>query len=422
MPLTDVAIQSLKPGAKSRRMSDGHGLFIEVTPGGSKLWRVAYRYGEKQRLHAIGPYPEHSLVDARKERTKLRAQLAAGLDPAIEKRREAAAEKQRKVNTLAVVADDWINRKVAEGKAARTIDKIKWLVKIVTDRIGEYPVSDIRASDLLPILRAVEKAGKRETARRLRGTLSEIFRFAVACGLADQDPAAPLVGALAAPIVKHRAAVVEPIPFGGLLRAIHAYDGQITTQAGLRLLALTALRPGELRAAQWAEINFDEALWVIPAGRMKQRKPFAVPLATQALAILRDLHEITGAGALVFPGYGKSVQRPAPGEEPVKTALVQRCISENTLNAGLRRLGYGADEVVSHGFRSSFSTLMHATGKFPADHIEAALAHYRGDVRSVYDRNTFLHERRALMQFWADKCDTLRTGGDVVPIKRKAKA
>lgn len=415
MALTDAAIRALRPAEKTRKVSDGEGLYIEVTPGGSKLWRIAYRLGGKQRLHSIGAYPAYTLEKAREERRKLKRWLAEDRDPAHEKRVEAIAKAAERDATFKKVSAAWIDRKRKEGKAPRTIAKLEWLNGIAVPKIGNRPVAEITPAEILAVLQAVEAQGHRETARRLRGQLSEIFRYAVASTLALSDPAAPLRGALTAPVVVNRPAIVEAKPFGGLLRAIDGYEGQITTRAGLQLLALTALRPGELRLAHWDEIRWEEALWVLPVGRMKQRKPFAQPLSRQALAILTELRTYTGGddnNALIFPGFGKS----GGGDKP----LVPKPMSENTLGGGLRRLGFGNEEHVAHGFRSSFSTLMHGTGRYNPDHIEAALSHYRGDVRSIYDRNTFLHERVPLMQAWADMCDAMKAGGKVVPLARKA--
>lgn len=415
MPLSDAAIRALKPGYTSKKVSDGQGLFIEVTPGGSKLFRAAYRYQGKQRLHSIGAYPAVSLAAARAELAKVKRWLVEGRDPAHEKRVEALAEKATKDATFEKVASDWIAKKAKEGKATRTIAKLQWLNGLALKGLGKRPIAEITPAEVLAVLQAVEAQGHRETARRLRGQLSEVFRFAVASALATTDPAAPLRGALAAPVVVNRAAIVEAKPFGGLLRAIDGYDGQITTRAGLQLLALTALRPGELRQGFWTEIDWEKSLWIVPTGRMKQRKPFAQPLSEQALAILTELRSITGGDddGLIFPGYGVS----GGGGKPI----VRKPMSENTLGGALRRLGFGNDEHVAHGFRSSFSTLMHGTGKFNADHIEAALSHYRGDVRSIYDRNAYLHERYDIMRAWADMCDVMKAGGKVVPLKAARK-
>jgi integrase len=268
-------------------------------------------------------------------------------------------------------------------------------VSLALPALGARPIKDITAADVLAVLRNVESRGKHESAMRLRAMIGQVFRYAVATGRADSDPTGALKGAIATPIERHRAAIVEPKAFGALLRSIVAYQGFPETSAGLQLLALTFVRPGELRSAEWTEFDLDSALWSIPAGKMKMRRPHRIPLAPQALAILRDLHALTGHGRFLFPSVRSSA----------------RYMSENTINAALRRLGFKQDEMTAHGFRSAASSILNESGLWSADAIERQLAHVDADsVRRAYARADYWDERVRMMSWWADKCDELRRG------------
>ncbi|SDO20137.1 Integrase [Filomicrobium insigne] len=403
LKLTDAAIRAAKPRARPYKLSDGRGLHLLITPTGSRLWRMQYRFGGKQKLIAFGSYAGAgseglSLEQARAKVSEARALLKNGIDPATQKRLDKIAGKIAGANTFGIVADEYVAKIEAEGRAPVTLDKARWLIDLARPTLAERPIAEIKPAELLVILQKVAGRGQLETARRMRSLLSRIFRFAVATARAESDPAAPLVGAIAAPTVTHRAAILDPKEFGGLLRAIDGYDGQPATHAALKLMALLFPRPGELRQADWKELDLDKAIWVIPASRTKMRKEHRVPLPRQAAAILRQLHEFTGPKGLVFP----SVRTP------------RRPISDGTLNAALRRLGYAKEEATAHGFRSSASTMLNELG-FDPDVIEAALAHVDGDaVRRAYNRATYWDQRVELMQRWADHLDTLREGAKVI--------
>jgi integrase len=282
------------------------------------------------------------------------------------------------------------------------LDQLEWLLGLARPAIGARPIVEITAPEVLAVLRSIESRGRHETARRLRATIGEVFRYAVATGRADADPPGALKGALTLPQVQHRAAIIEPKAFGGLLRAIETYDSAPETRAALELLALTFVRPGELRAAEWSEFDLDAAIWSIPAEKMKMKRPHRVALAPQAFTILHELQTLTGQGKFLFPS--------------VRSAA--RCMSENTINAALRRLGFGKDEMTGHGFRSAASSMLNESGLWNADAIERQLAHVDNDsVRRAYARADYWDERLRMMAWWADRCDELRRGGFVTPLR-----
>lgn len=394
MALNDLQVRTAKAGQKLVKMSDGGGLQLWIAPDGAKRWRLAYRFAGKQKLLALGVYPSVGLKDARAGREVAKKLLDAGQDPSLARKVEKTNKIASRTNTFAGVAAELSEKKKREGKADGTVERFDWLVRLAKPTIGERPISEITAPEVLAALRVVEARGRHETARKMRSAIGEVFRFAVATGRAGSDPTASLKGALTAPIVTHRAAIIEPKAFGGLLRAIAGYTGAPETRAGLDLLALTFVRPGELRAAEWVEFDLDAALWSIPPDRMKMRRPHRIPLAPQALAILRELHAITGRGKFLFP----SVRSPA------------RCMSENTINAALRRLGFTGDEMSAHGFRSTASSLLNESGLWNPDAIERQLAHVDSDaVRKAYARADFWDERVKMMAWWADYCDQMRS-------------
>jgi len=405
MPLTDAACRAAKPTSSLRKLSDMGGLQLWISPSGSRLWRFAYRFGGKQKLLAIGVYPEVSLIKARQARDDAKQLLGEGRDP-------SAAKKLAKLvgdasgNTFQTVAEEYVAKLQREGRAAATITKIEWLLSFACPALGALCVDTIRPIEVLAVLRPVEASGRLETARRLRSTIGSVIRYAIATARAETDPTAPLQGALTTPIVKSRAAITEPAAVGALLRAIDDFDGQPTTRAALKLMALLFPRPGELRAAQWSEFDFRTATWTIPSDRTKMRRPHRVPLPRQALEELANLRTTLGVGGLVFPSV-RTVKRP---------------ISENTLNAALRRLGYSKDQATAHGFRATASTLLNESGKWSSDAIERQLGHIEGnDVRRAYARGEHWEERVGMMTWWADYLDRLRAAGNVVSmIKRPA--
>ncbi len=399
MPLTDTAIRKAKPAAGVIKLSDGGGLQLHILPNGSKYWKLAYRYEGKQKKLAIGVYPEVSLAEARKRREAARALLREGRDPMVERRVEKLARAIAAGNTFAAIADELLAKMTREGRAQATLEKTKWLFDFARPLIGDRPIAEISAAEVLTVLRKVEARGRLETARRLRSTIGSVFRYAIATARADNDPTFALRGALTTPKVKPRAAVTDPKAVGALLRSVWAYDGQPATKAALQLMAYLFPRPGELRLAEWPEFDLEAGVWSIPAHRMKMRRPHKVPLPSQAIAILMQLREITGYGRLVFPSV-RSLQRP---------------ISDNTLNAALRRLGYSQDEATAHGFRATASTLLNESGLWHADAIERQLAHEDADsIRRAYARAEFWDERVRMMRWWADKLDALREGAKVI--------
>ena len=374
---------------------------VWITPTGSKLWRLAYRFDGKQKKLSIGPYPEISLEAARKIRASARTVLASGDDPGQQKKVAAAEKANTQANTFAAIADELLDKKRREHKAPATIDKRVWLHDMAKGSIGDRPISEITAAEVLAILRPIDARGRIETAHRLRAVIGEVFRFAISTARAESDPTFALRGALTIRETTHRAAIVDPKGLGGLLRAIDGHDGQPTTRAALELLALLFPRPGELRAAEWKEFDFEERVWTIPASRTKMRRPHRIPLPRQAIAMLEGLREHTGNGTLVFPSI-RSVRRP---------------ISENTLNAALRRLGFAKDEMTSHGFRSAASSILNESGLWSADCIERALAHQdKNEVRRAYARGQHWDERTRMMQWWADRLDELRQGAKVITL------
>ena len=395
MPLTDATIRTAKPAGKIRKLSDGGGLQLWITPDGAKRWRFAYRHAGKQRCISLGVYPDVGLRDARDARHEASLMVRQGADPSAARKEAKAAARLRAANDFASLADEWLGKKQREGRSDATMTKLRWLVDFARPALGDSAIADIRPRHILPVLQTVEARGRHETAGRLRSTLGEIFRFAVATGRAEVDPTASLKGAIAAPVVTPRAAIIKPEPFGELLRAIRVYSGEPTTRLGLELLALTFVRPGELRFAEWTEFDVARAVWEIPGARMKMRRPHRVPLARQTLTALADLRALTGAGPLLLPG--------ARGpREP---------ISENTCNSALRRMGYERTVMTAHGFRAAASTMLNESGDWNADAIEAQLAHVeRNDVRRAYQRADFWDERVRMMQAWADLLDAMRDG------------
>lgn len=407
MPLTDTAIRAAKPISSAVKLSDGGGLYLLIQPSGSKLWRLAYRFGGKQKTLALGAYCATGskevivpLALARERRAEARRLIAAGIDPSEAKKAEKRAAATNVV-TFRNVADEWLAKMRREQKADVTIRKAEWLLGMLCADLGEHPVLAIEPPDLLAALRRIEARGHHETARRARSVASRVLRYGVASGYCPRDSAADLRGALTTPVVTNRAAITNPADVGALLRAIDAYQGAPITRLALQLLALTFVRPGELRSAEWLEIN--GAVWSIPARKMKMRRPHRVPLSRQALGVLDELRFLTGNGRLLFPS---TVSREKP-------------ISENTLQVALLRLGYQRGEISSHGLRSTASTLLNESGLWSADAIERQLAHADKDaIRGVYHRGEHWPERIKMMAWWADHLDRLRECGVVVPLAR----
>jgi integrase len=404
MPLTDFACRHAKAQPKRRKLSDMGGLQLWIYPNGRKFWRFAYRFRGKQKVLALGRYPDTSLIDARAEREKAKLLLREGNDPS-HKRILAKIEQEFPSDSFEVVAKEYVEKLRREGRAEITLEKIEWVLSFALPVLGPMSVRSIRPIEVLAVLRKVEGRGRYETARRLRSTIGAVCRYAVATARAEADPTIALKGALTAPKVKSRAAITDPKAVGGLLRAIDAFSGQKTTRTALQLMALLFPRPGELRAAKWTEFDLDAAIWTIPAERTKMRRAHRVPLPRQAVAILTDLRSLTGVSEYVFHS----------------TWTIRRPLSENTMNVALRRLGYAKDEATSHGFRATAATLLNEAGLWNADAIERQLGHVENnDVRRAYTRGEYWDERVKMMTWWADYLDQLRTVGKVVPLERRS--
>jgi integrase len=405
MALSDAAIRAAKPAKAQFKLYDEGGLFLLIRPSGGKLWRLKYRHLGREQQLSVGQYPDVGLKQARERRDEARKVIANGGNPAFEKKRAAVAASVSAANTFSVIANELIDKREREGLKDITTGKARWLLSLLEPQLGERPVAEIEPYELLAALKKVEASGRLETAKRLLAFSSRVFRYAVATTRAQRNVAADLQGALVAPKVKHHAAVIDPKGVGALLRAIDGFEGQPVTLWALKLAPHVFVRPGELRQAEWTEIDLDAAVWRIPASRMKMKREHVVPLSAQAVAILTDARGLTGAGRFVFPGQ-RTPRRP---------------MSENTLNAALRRLGYGTDEMTSHGFRSTASTLLNESGKWSVDAIERALAHGDADgVRGAYHRGAHWDERVKMAQWWSDYLDRLREGGKVVPLAREA--
>jgi integrase len=397
--LNDTRVRTAKPSDRPIKLSDSGGLHLLIQPNGSKLWRLAYRFGGKQKTLAIGAYPAVTLKHAREKRDDARRLLADNIDPSMQRRLEKLTAASG--NTFRAVAEEVLAKLKREGRAEVTLGKKRWLLDFAYPAIGERPIAEITAPELLAVLRKVEARGRYESARRLRSTCGMVFRYAIATGRAERDPSLDLRGALTAPKVVHRAAIVDPAEIGALLRAIEDYDGLALTKEALKLAPLVFVRPGELRKAEWAEFDLEHAEWRIPAAKMKMRRLHRVPLSKQALAIIRDLQAFSRGGRWLFPSV-LSISRP---------------MSENTLNAALRRLGYSKAHMTAHGFKGMASTRLNEMGCWNSDAIERQLAHQESDdVRRAYMHAAeYWPERVKMMQAWADYLDELRDAGKVIP-------
>ncbi len=401
VPLTDVQIRAAKPREKPYKLFDERGLFLLVKPSGARLWRFKYAHAGREKLISFGDFRDVPLKRAREKRDEARRLVADGIDPSAQ--RQAARASQ--ADTLALIAEEFFARQ-AKKLAARTIDRdLQRLRVFVLPSLGRQPIRTIAAPELLAVLRRIEARGTYETAHRTRSAISRVMRYAIATGRADRDITTDLRGALTPVTTTNFAAITEPKRIAELLRAIDGYVGQPSTAYALKLAPLLFVRPGELRGAEWREFDLDakEPEWRIPGERMKMGEEHVVPLSTQAVEILRDLHALTGDGRYLFPGL-RTHARP---------------ISNNTLNAALRRIGFARTEHTAHGFRSMASTRLNEMG-FPPDVIELQLAHAeRDEVRRAYNRASRLAERRKMMQRWADYLDGLKAGAKVVPIRRQ---
>lgn len=403
MALTDIAVRTAKSRDREYKLADGAGLYLLVTPAGGRLWRLKYRMDGVERKLALGRYPDVSLSDARKGRDAARQAASAGNDPAAAKRRARIAAKVAAATTFGDVAAEYIAKAEREGRAPATIAKLRWARAWLLPALGRRPIEAIEPHEILAVLKRQEAAGNLETAKRTRAFASRVFRYAVITARAKADPAGLLLGAVAAPKVQHLAAILDPKRAGDLLREIEEYSGLPTTRLALALSPHVFVRPGELRQAEWSEIDLATAVWRIPAGRMKQRREHVVPLSRQSVAILEQARRLSGTGRYVFPALGHP----------------SRAMSENTVTAALRRMGFTAAEMTAHGFRAMASTLLNESGKWSPDAIERALAHKDSDhVRAAYHRGAHWDERVKMAQWWSDHLDVLRAGAVVLPMRR----
>ncbi len=404
MPLKDVTCRNAKPKEKAYKLSDEKGLYLFIKPNGSKLWHLKYRFLGKEKILSIGIYPDVSLSDARNARDKARKLLADNIDPGLAKQVAKRSAKEAAENSFEMIAREWYLKFASKWTPSHGERILRRLEKDVFPWIGKRPITEITAPELLTVLRRIENRGAIETAHRAHQNCGQIFRYAVATGYAERDPSNDLKGAIPPTKQKHHASIINPSAIGELLRAIDGYQGQFITKCALRLAPLVFVRPGELRHAEWTEINFTAKEWRIPAEKMKMRVMHIVPLSKQAIEILQELKALTGNGKYLFPGV-RSINRP---------------MSENTVLGALRRLGYTSNEMTGHGFRSMASTLLNEQGWKP-DGIERQLAHgERNKVRAAYNYAEYLPERKKMMQHWADYLDKLKKGAEIIVLKQFA--
>lgn len=396
-PLTDTAIRSAKPQAKAYNLYDTQGLYLTVSPTGPRWWRFKYRFELRERRMGLGTHPEVTLAAARKLRDAARALLREGKDPQAQRQAEKLAGKAAHHNTFAAMANRWLQETRVRLEPA-SIEKNAWLLSLVMSDLGSRALRDIKAPDILTAIDKIKARGRRESARRAQMCVKQVFAFAIERRLLEHNPVGDLRRAVKGPKPTARAAVLQPDDVRRLLLSIEGFQGQPTTLAALRLAPLVFVRPGELRQAEWSEIDLTRAEWNIPAAKMKMRAKHLVPLSKQAMAILKALKPLTGRGKYCFP----SVRTP------------NRPMSENTVNAALRAMGYPKEQMTGHGFRAIASTLLNELG-WKGDIIEKQLAHAPQDkVRAAYHRSEYIPERRKMMQAWADHLDELKSAGEHV--------
>jgi integrase len=390
--LKEIQIRNLRPAEKTYQRTDERGLYLEITPNGSKLLRYKYRHQGTHKRLALGRYPDIGLAEARRRRDDARRTLDAGHDPLAERKHDKLMAAFKAANTFGDIAKEYINKMVAEGRADATTMKANWLLEQLAP-ITARPAADLKPIEVLAALKRIEARGKHETAWRCRSFAGRVFRYAVATGRGENNPTAVLRGALITPKVTHHAALLEPEQVGDLLRAIDAYSGNAVTRLAMRIAPHVMARPGELRMAHWDEFDLEGAVWKIPAERMKMRRPHEIPLSRQVIAALKELQPLTGPDGFVFPAFHTSL----------------RPMSENTVNQAFRRMGYAPGEVTAHGLRTTASTLLNESGLWSPDAIERSLAHADANsIRGIYNRGRYWAERVAMHQWWSDHLDALR--------------
>ncbi|HLX30215.1 MAG TPA: integrase arm-type DNA-binding domain-containing protein [Casimicrobiaceae bacterium] len=401
MPLTVTAVRNVKPAGKPQRLHDSAGLYLEIAPAGGRWWRFAYRFGGKRKLISLGVFPTISLAEARSRRDEARRLLADGIDPSATRKAAKQEAVGRAANSFDAVAREWYAKQAKIWVPHHASDVLRRLEANLFPDLGGRPIADITAPELLAAVRKIEYRGAHDLAHRVLQVASQVFRYGVATGRCERDPAPDLRGALT-PHKSRKQAAVKPDDVPELLRAIAGYDkiGDRQTALALRLLGLTFVRTGELIGAEWAEFDLDSAAWIVPASRMKVRAEHVVPLSRQALEVLEELRSLAGNSRYVLPG--RNPDKP---------------ISNNTMLFALYRLGYKR-RMTGHGFREIASTLLNESG-FRGDVVERQLAHCeRNDVRGAYNRAEYLPERRAMMQQYADMLDALAEGAKVIPLQR----
>ena len=397
MPITHVAVVNAKPREKPYRLFDGRGLYLEISPSGGRWWRFKYRFDDKEKRLSLGVYPDVSLKEARDHPDDVRRKLRAGIDPGEERKIQGKAFQAAPSGaTFETVAREWFAKHSPAWAPGHGDKIIRRLELNIFPWLGAKPIADIKPLELLGTVQRIEQRGANETTHRALQNCGRVFRYAVATGRAERDISRDLLGALAPVVERHHASIVEPKAVGALLRAIDGYEGSLIVRCALRLAPLVFVRPGELRMAEWEDFNLDEKEWRIPAARMKMRAPHFVPLSTQAVEIPRELHPLTGDKRFVLPGERSR----------------DRAMSNNTVNAALRRLGYSSEQMTGHGFRSMASTLLNEQGWHP-DAIERQLAHQeQNEIWAAYNYAKHLPERRKMMQAWSDYLYRLKAAGD----------
>ncbi|MEJ1962261.1 MAG: integrase arm-type DNA-binding domain-containing protein [Gammaproteobacteria bacterium] len=406
MPLSRTQIENAKPREKPLKLFDGRGLYLEIAPSGARWWRYKYRIANKEKRISLGVYPDVGLKDARERLDAARKLVAAGIDPSEQRKAQKLATIARVEHTFEAIAREWFELNKPKWVEAHSSKIIGRLERDVFPWLGKRPIEEITAAELLAVLRRIEARGAIESTHRANQNCGQVFRYAIATGRCKHNITADLRGALAPKVPEHMASIKEPAAIGELLRAIDGYHGSLITRCALQLAPLVFVRPGELRQAEWCEFNFEAAEWRIPPEHMKKRQLHVVPLSRQAIAIMRELQPLTGDGRFVFPSE--------------RTRL--RPMSNNTVNAGLRRLGYTNDEMTGHGFRSMASTLLNEQGWHP-DAIERQLAHAEpNETRAAYNYAKHLPERRRMMQAWSDYLDGLKSGRSSHEVAEQAAA
>ena len=406
IPISDVKVRSARPREKDYKLADGGGLYLLVSSTGGKLWRLKYRFGGIEKLLSLGGYPIVSLSDARQRRDSAKKLIEQGIDPSITRKAAKAARSEATANSFEIIAREWHEHKKGEWSTGHALTILTRLEKDIFPWIGSTPLTDVLAKDIKSVLDRVKSRGTIEAARRLLTIISQVFIFGISTDRANFNIAQGLKGYLPPPskTKKHMAAVTDPKELAPLLRAMDNYQGSFIAQSALKLLPMLFCRPGELRHLEWSEVDFQTAQIAIPGNKMKMKADHIIPLATQAIAILRELHPLTGQGKYVFPSTRSNV----------------RCMSDNTINAAFRRMGFEKDTVVGHGFRATARTLLHEVLHFDPYVIEAQLAHRVPDaLGTAYNRTSHIAERRKMMQVWADYLDGLKADAKVIPFRKE---